>query len=151
MAQGYGQKDLISKQRELESKPTEKLPVKEGAIIEFVDTPQFNGIVRRISKDQWQTVFIDYGSEGKSKIIHGYEIISLYQQEKIVVKKLPAKVGLLVEFVDEPEYNGRIEKIAKDQWQTVYINYGNDDELKPIRGYDFLKMVESGKIIIKKK
>lgn len=58
MARGYGQKELISMQREVESKPSEKLPVKEGSILEFVDAPEFNGTVRRITKDQWQTVYI---------------------------------------------------------------------------------------------
>jgi|GEM_PF-2335194 len=151
MARGYGQKELISMQREVESKPSEKLPVKEGSIVEFVDAPEFNGTVRRISKDQWQTVFIDCGNEGKSKFIHGYEFMDLYDKGKIIIKKLPVKIGSLVEFVDTPEFNGVVKKIAKDQWQTVFIDYGNKDELKAIKGYDFIKMVEDGKILLKKR
>lgn len=151
MARGYGQKELIAKQRELESKPSEKLPIKEGSIVEFVDTPEFNGTVRRISKDQWQTVFIDYGTECKSKIIHGYEFIDLFEKGKVIVKKLPVKVGSIVEFVDTPEFNGTVKKVAKDQWQTVFIDYGDEEKLKAIKGYDFIKMAENGKILIKKK
>lgn len=150
MARGYGQKELISMQREVESKPSEKLPVKEGSILEFVDAPEINGTVRRITKDQWQTVYIDC-INGKSKYFHGYEFMDLYGKGKIIVKKLPVKVGSSVEFVETPEFNGIVKNIDKAQWQTVFIDYGNSDELKAIRGYDFIKMVENGKILIKKK
>lgn len=87
MARGYGQKELISKQRDVESAPKEKLPVRSGSLVEFPDSPEFNGVVRRISKDQWQTVYIDYGTEGKSKFIHGYEFIEMLNNGKIVIKK----------------------------------------------------------------
>lgn len=152
MAKGYGQKELVSRQRESENKGSEKLPVKEGSIVEFVDTPEFNGIVRRVTKDQWQTVSIDYGVEGRSNIFQGYEIMDLFSREKIIIKKLPVKVGSIVEFVDTPEFNGIVKKIEKDQGKTVLICYSSKEgELKAIKSYDLTKMIEGGKLILRKK
>lgn len=86
MARGYGQKELISKQRENETNSKTKLPIKEGAIIEFIDNPEWNGKVRRITKDQWQTISVD-NSQGKTKILNGEEFIELYTYGKIVIIK----------------------------------------------------------------
>jgi len=85
MAKGYGQKELITKQRDMESSSKEKLPVKVGSIVEFLETPEFNGFVKRISKDQWQTVYIDYGVEGKSKFLNGDEFMGMVSKGKIVI------------------------------------------------------------------
>lgn len=67
MARGYGQKELISKQREMEFASKIKLPIREGSIVEFIDNPEWNGKVGRITKDMWQTISID-NSEGKTKL-----------------------------------------------------------------------------------
>ena len=151
MAQGFGQRELISKQRDLEGKSDLKLPVKEGSIIEFTDMPEFNGFVKRISKDQWQTVYIDYGVEGKSKIIHGHEIIELFSNGKIIVKNVSIKAGTRVEFVNTPEFNGIVKRTLKDKWQTVCVNYGVENEIKEIKGYQFIEMLENKLIVIKNK
>lgn len=84
MTRGYGQKELISKQRENETNSRTKLPVKEGSIIEFIDNPEWNGKVRRITKDQWQTISVD-NSQGKTKILNGEEFINLFSTGKIKI------------------------------------------------------------------
>lgn len=84
MARGYGQKELIQKQREVETASKLKLPIKEGSIIEFIDNQEWNGRVRRITKDQWKTISID-NSDGKTKILNGEEFINLFNNGKIKV------------------------------------------------------------------
>lgn len=84
MARGYGQKDLMNKQREAEINSKTKLPIKEGSIVEFVDNSEWNGKVRRITKDFWQTISID-NDEGKSKIMNGEEFIRLVAEGKIKI------------------------------------------------------------------
>lgn len=86
MGLGEGQKRLIRAQKAAEeNKPFKKLPVNVGSIVEFVTTPKFNGTVKLISKDQWQTIYIDYGGE-HLKLINGYEFIDLLKQGKIIIK-----------------------------------------------------------------
>lgn len=83
---GHGQKELIKKQRDAEeNKPSTVLPITIGSIVEFVETPQFNGKVKSISNDQWQTVYIDYGGKF-SKLINGYEFMDLLKRKKIIIK-----------------------------------------------------------------
>lgn len=84
MAKGYGQKELINKQREVETQSKRKLPIREGSLVEFVENPEWNGKVRRITKDQWQTISID-NEKGKTKILHGDEFLELYNNGKIVI------------------------------------------------------------------
>ncbi len=150
MVRGHGQKELIQKQMEMEGKPKAKLPVKVGSIVEFVDTPEHNGVVRTITKDQWQTVFISYTENEPSIFFQGHEIIDMFSDGKIVVKNLPVRKGSLVEFVDPPELTGTINSIGNDRMRTVFIDFG-EGKLKPIYSYDLIKMVEAGKILIKKK
>ena len=83
---GHGQKELIKKQRESEeSKSSIPLPITIGSIVEFVENPQFNGKVKSISNDQWQTIYIDYGGKF-SKLINGYEFMDLLKKNKIIIK-----------------------------------------------------------------
>lgn len=148
MAQGYGQRELIGKQREMEDNPKNKLPVKEGSFVEFVDTPEFNGVVRRISKDQWQTVYIDYGNEEKTKFIHGYEFTEMFYRKKVIVKNVNIKVGTKIKFFDKSECIGIIRKVKKDQWQTVCIEVNEGLNTNEIKGFKFIQMLETGKISI---
>lgn len=86
MARGYGQKELIEKQRAAETNSKTKLPIKEGSIVEFTDNSEWNGKVRRITKDQWQTISID-NEAGKTKIINGEEFLDLIHNNKIIILK----------------------------------------------------------------
>jgi len=62
---------------------------KVGDGIIFKDTPEFNGIVDKISNDQWQNIMIDYGVPGRAHILLPSKLKTLVQMGKcsIIPKK----------------------------------------------------------------
>jgi hypothetical protein len=72
------QRALISKQREEEESTdsfvTPAVRVRIGDRIEFLDHPEFSGVVTRISQDQWKLISVYYGVSGHAKIVSPHEL-----------------------------------------------------------------------------
>lgn len=67
-----------------------KLKLRVGDLIEFVDSPEFNGKIYKISQDQWKMIHIDYGTPGHSKILSPSEFNTLLNSKKVIVKRKKA-------------------------------------------------------------
>ncbi len=73
----------------------ELIEPKLGHRVEFLDEElkQFSGKVRRIYDDQWRSIVIDYGVEGRSHIILPSKLTALIKQGKARIVVPQVKIG----------------------------------------------------------
>jgi hypothetical protein len=83
------QKSLIRRQRADEEDTDMTIHIRSmprvGDQIEFKDTPEYNGIVEKISNDQWKMIHIDYGVPGHRKILNPAQLVDLLNKGKVTI------------------------------------------------------------------
>lgn len=67
----------------------EKFKISVGDRVKFVDDPDHNGTVTRITTDQWKNVSIDYGVPGRAHILFMYKIAEMVRRGKATVTSPP--------------------------------------------------------------
>ena len=61
--------------------------LKVGDNVEFLETPEFSGTIFKISKDQWQNVYIDHGEPGHCHILFLAKLTKMVTAGKATVTR----------------------------------------------------------------